>query len=152
MEISEHAEKYPDESDKGKRFWVAGAEFGKNATSRMSRKVEPTLVEVDYGKSKSYWQDSVVRNFHKVSKKTDNKLASTVVISSYSWKGNPIKIFDKEEECRDYWATLNQELAIEALREASQVASVYLEAFDKYNKSAGKYKMDREDALAIMKI
>jgi hypothetical protein len=39
-----------------------------------------------------------------------------------------------------------------SLEEAGRVAQEYLKAFEKYNAQAGEFAIDREDAIAILKI
>lgn len=125
-----------------KKYWVSGREFGRNATARCGRCVRPT--EVIISDMKTNWGHNL--EFRRISVKTGKALSTKVAVNGC------IQIFETEAEAVHYWNTINNELAIRSLEEAGRVAQEYLEAFDKYNVASGKFLMNREDALAIMKI
>jgi len=125
-----------------KKYWVSGREFGRNATARCGRCVRPTEVIISDMKTKY----GNTLEFRRVSAKTGKALSTKVAVYG------AVQIFDTKAEAEHHWNTRNNELAIRSLEEAGRVAQEYLEAFDKFNVDSGKYQMNREDALAIMKI
>tara|TARA_R110002020_G_scaffold407511_2_gene617523 strand:- start:616 stop:1056 length:441 start_codon:yes stop_codon:yes gene_type:complete len=145
MKAREWYDKFSSDTHEGVRFWISGREFGRNATARCGRCVRPTQVELT--RVDTSWGYSL--EFRKVSTKTNKPLSTKVSFTKWS---SSIQIFEDELECKKYWEASNNELAINALKEAAKVADEYLKAFDRFNKDSGRYEMNREDAIAIMKI
>jgi hypothetical protein len=138
----------------GKRFWICGLQFGKDGISRFARNVEPTEIVIEEVQQNSRWRSCRDGKWklRKISKKTGKILNSDVPFKS-SWSTTSgIEIFETEKDCLQFWEKRNMECAIELLAEAADVAECYLTAFEKCNNNAGSGKMDREDALAILRI
>jgi hypothetical protein len=157
MTYKEFLEKYPERTGEGKRFWLAGLSLGSTAVSRLERKVRPILTEYTIYEKVSNWTGwkETKKEFRKISDKT-GKVLTTSVSMQYegSWRGGSIHVFEEDEKelAQKHWEESNYKLAIKSLEEAGKVSKSYLEAFEQFNSEAGDHQIDRDDALAILRI